>query len=151
MAKAEAPAVSRETPLGDIMVREVISVQLDDRASMVETLMKRHPIHHIPVVNGKVLQGLISQSDLYRNMLSGAYYDEDDTEQQSFLDNFTEIANIMTRDPFTLTPQDTLGRAVELMLEQRIGCLPLVNEKNELQGIITETDLMRLFHRFLHN
>lgn len=143
-AKAESSKVNRDTPLSEIMIRSVIALQIHDRASLVDTLMKNHPIHHLPVVEGNVLKGLVTQRDLYRNMLSAYYYDEE-KDQHSFLDNFTDIPSIMTKDPITLTPEDTLGQALHLVLEYRIGCIPVVNGKNELQGIITDSDLLRLF------
>jgi CBS-domain-containing membrane protein len=144
MVDLQAKNIGRDTPLSDIMIREVITIQIDDKSSVVDTLMKLNPIHHLPVLEGKVLRGLISQRDLYRNMLSGAFYDSE-VEQHSFLDNFTDIPSIMTRDPITLSPEQTLGEALHLVLEYRIGCLPLVNDRNEMQGIVTDSDLLRLF------
>ncbi len=144
MVDLQAKNIGRDTPLSDIMIREVITIQIDDKSSVVDTLMKLNPIHHLPVLEGKVLRGLISQRDLYRNMLSGAFFDSEE-EQHSFLDNFTDIPSIMTRDPITLSPEQTLGEALHLVLEYRIGCLPLVNDRNEMQGIVTDSDLLRLF------
>jgi CBS domain-containing protein len=134
---------SRATPLSEVMVREVISIQLDDKSSLVDTLMKHHPIHHLPVLEGRVLRGLIAQRDLYRSMLSALYY-EDERELHSFLDNFTDVASIMTPDPLTLGPADTLGDALELMLQRKIGCVPVVDEQNRLLGILTDSDLLRI-------
>ena len=130
------------------MVRDVITIQLGDRSSLVDTLMKHHPIHHLPVLEGRVLRGLIAQRDLYRNMLSALYY-EDERELHSFLDNFTDIASIMTPDPFTLRPEDTLGDAVALMRQHRIGCVPVVDERNQLVGILTDSDLLRILDEVL--
>ena len=150
MSEMEKKIIARDTPLSDIMIRDVIAIQIEDKSSVVDTLMKLNPIHHLPVLEGRVLRGLISQRDLYRNMLSTAYYDGEE-EQHSFLDNFTDIPSIMTRDPITLSPQQTLGEALHLVLEYRIGCLPIVNDRNELQGIVTDSDLLRLFRRNLLN
>ena len=55
----------------------------------------------------------------------------------------------MTADPITLQPEQSLGEALDLILEYRIGCIPLVNSRNQLQGIITDSDLMRLFWKSL--
>ena len=62
----------------------------------------------------------------------------------SFLDRFLTIESIMTADPITLGPEDTVGRAIDLMLEYRIGCIPVVDGMNELQGILTDFDLLRI-------
>jgi len=138
----------RGTPLSEIMVRDVISIQLRDPSSLVDTLMKHHPIHHLPVLEGDVLRGLIAQRDLYRNMLSALYY-EDERELHSFLDNFTDVVSIMTPDPLTLGPGDTLGDAVTLMLRHKIGCVPIVDDRHRLQGILTDSDLLRILDEVL--
>ena len=148
MAALKAGSISRETPLSQVMARNVIALQLHDRASMVDTLMKAHPIHHIPVMDGKVLKGLISQGDLFRNMLSPHFYDSE-KEQHSFLDSFLAIPSLMTEDPITLGPDNTLGEALDLVLEYRVGCIPIVDESNELLGILTTSDLLRLFRQVL--
>jgi len=149
MADNDGLVISLSTPLWKIMIRNVLTVQVNDPVSTVDRLMKDHPIHHVPVVDGEALQGVITQRDLYRNMLSVAYYEEDGEEQHSFLDNFTDIRGIMTQDPLTLSPDQTLGEALNLMLEYRIGCIPLVNDRNELEGIVTDSDVIRLFWKKL--
>jgi len=130
------------------MVRDVITIQLQDRSSLVDTLMKHHPIHHLPVLEGDVLRGLIAQRDLYRSMLSALYF-EGEPELHSFLDDFTDIASIMTPDPLTLEPTNTLDDALQLMLEHKIGCVPVVDDRNRLQGILTDSDLLRILNAVL--
>lgn len=148
MAEQEGLNISPDTPLREIMIRNVLTVQVDEPVSRVDELMKLHPIHHVPVLQGGILKGLISQRDLYRNMLSASYFDNDE-EQRSFLDDFTNIADIMTCDPMTLSPNQSLGEALHLMLEYRIGCIPLVSDRNELEGIVSDSDFMRLFWKKL--
>ena len=133
----------RSTPLEEVMARDLVTVQRDDRSSAVDLLMKHHPIHHVPVLQGETLCGLIAQRDLYRTMLSTLYY-EDERELHSFLDNFTDIASIMTPDPLTLRPSQTLGDALELMLQRKIGCVPIVDDRQRLLGIVTDSDLLRI-------
>lgn len=134
---------SRHTPLAEVMVRDVVTIGLHERPSLADTLMKHHPIHHLPVVEHGMLCGLISQRDLYRNTLSALYLDEE-RDLHSFLDNFTDVASLMTPDPLTLRPTDTLGAALELMGQRRVGCIPIVDEHNTLQGILTDSDLLRI-------
>ena len=50
----------------------------------------------------------------------------------------------MTKDVATASPATTLKQAGELMLQRRIGCLPVVNDKNVLVGIITTSDLLKV-------
>ena len=148
MVSLKAGKISRDTPLSQVMARNVITLQIDERTSQVDTLMKAYPIHHIPVMKGRVLKGLISQGDLFRNMLSTHFYDSE-KEQHSFLDNFLALTNLMTEDPITLGEENTLGEALDAMLEYRVGCIPIVDSSNELQGIVTTSDLLRMFKQVL--
>lgn len=143
------PPYSRHTPLSAVMARPVVTLQVHDRSSAVDLLMQHHAIHHLPVLEGDVLRGVISQRDLYRSMLSTVYYGQHEREQQDFLDRCTDISGIMTPDPLTLGPQDTLGDAVRLMRGRSIGCVPVVDGRNRLLGIVTESDLLRVLEEVL--
>ena len=52
------------------------------------------------------------------------------------------VAQVMTQDPITVTPQTPLSEAVKIIAEKRISGLPVVDEKGKLLGVISETDLM---------
>jgi CBS domain-containing protein len=54
------------------------------------------------------------------------------------------IAEIMTRQVRTVRPQDPARRALETLLKDRIGCVPVVTEDRQLVGIVTETSFLRL-------
>jgi len=140
--------VTGDTALREIMRTEVISVQVDTKASLVDILMQHHPIHHLPVLEGRVLRGIISQTDLYRNMLS-LFYIEDEAEQHEFLDNFLDVPSMMTPEPMTLAPEATVREALDLMVEQRVSAVPVVNPRNELVGIVTDHDMLCLMREAL--
>ena len=140
--------LSRATPVREIMNRSLITIQLQEKAGLADQLMRNYAVHHLPVLEGKVLRGILTQRDLYKNMLS-YFFIESDREQQDFLDEFLDIPSIMTEDPITLEPEQTLGEALDLMIANRIGSLPVVNERNELVGIVTEFDLLRALAELL--
>ncbi len=52
------------------------------------------------------------------------------------------VAQVMTQDPITVTPQTPLSEAIKIIAEKRISGLPVVDEKGKLLGVISETDLM---------
>ena len=142
MSETDRVRKFKDRTLAEVMAREVITLQIGERTSLADLLMKQHPIHHVPVLDGKILKGIISRSDLYRNMLS-CYFIETEEEQHEFLDRFLDISAVMTQDPIALSPEDTLGDALAVILDRRVGSVPVVNEQNELVGIITEYDLMQ--------
>ncbi len=94
-------------------------------------ILENSEMHHLPVVNssGEVV-GILARRDL---QLAARLYRESPIE----------ISEIM-RTPVQTTPSDdSLSSAAHLMMEQRIGCLPVLGENNQLEGILTETDLFR--------
>ena len=54
------------------------------------------------------------------------------------------VAEVMTTDPITVSPETPVWQVAETMLEQKIGGLPVVDDQNNLLGIITESDIFRL-------
>jgi CBS domain-containing protein len=61
-------------------------------------------------------------------------------EKRAFLTSI-KLHEIMTGDVITITPETSIQEAAEIMADERIGCLPVV-EDNRLMGMITETDLL---------
>ena len=147
----ESPPLSkvrRSTPVGEIMNKQVISLQLASPVSLADELMKLHAIHHLPVLEGKVLRGIVSQTDLYKNMLSYFLIDSE-REQREFLDRVLDLHTLMTVEPLTLEPERTVGEALELMTQYRVSSIPVVNGQNELLGIVTDFDMLRLLRETL--
>ncbi|MEA5536040.1 CBS domain-containing protein [Crocosphaera sp. XPORK-15E] len=52
------------------------------------------------------------------------------------------VADVMTPNPITVTPETPLSEAIKILAEKRISGLPVVNENGKLVGVISETDLM---------
>ena len=56
-----------------------------------------------------------------------------------------KVSEIMTTEPITLSPDDDLQEAVELMINEKIGGIPVVDETEGLVGIVTYVDALRCF------
>jgi CBS domain-containing protein len=100
-------------------------------------MFSNKPFHHLPVMLGKKLVGVISDRDLSSFI----------AKRPRALDS--EVAAVMTPDPKTVLPQASLAHAARLFVDHRIHCLPVVNEAGILLGIVTPTDLLRAFIRLL--
>ena len=126
----------------DWMTSEVSSVRRNDKLTIADDVMRLGRIRHMPVLDDHSddLVGIVSQRDLFRGALARALGYGQHAQQQVM--NSLVIKEIMSTDPVTTTPDTPLADAARLMLERKIGCLPVV-EEGRLIGILTESDLLR--------
>lgn len=107
-------------------------------------LMQRRLIRHLPVVEGERLIGIVTDWDI-RLSLPPSMGPLTVWEINTRLARLT-VGEVMTREVLTIAPDRPLEEAARVMLEHRIGALPVV-EQGRLLGILTETDLLRAFVR----
>jgi CBS domain-containing protein len=124
----------------DLMQSNVRTVRESDHLDVAEELMREEVIRHIPVVSGDRLVGIVTQRDLFRAGLSSALRFSPSTEQE-WLANVS-VKSIMTRRVLHAHPDADLASALKLMLRERVGCLPVV-EDGRLVGMLSETDCLR--------
>jgi CBS domain-containing protein len=124
----------------DIMETKLVTISVSERLSTVDDIMTLGRVRHIPVVSAGRLVGVLSQRDLLRASLS-ALSEHRDAERRAFL-SVVEIARVMSTPPIVVTPDVTIEEAAAIMATKRIGCLPVL-DRDELVGMITETDILR--------
>ncbi len=123
----------------EIMVKEVATLDVNDELSLANDIMRLGRIRHLPVVDGPRLAGIISERDLFRSSLAQALgYGAKDTRD---LMKKLRIKDVMVTGVSTVSPEDGVCHAVRLMVDRKIGCLPVV-EGERLVGLITETDIL---------
>lgn len=106
-------------------------------------LMKDKKIRRLPVVeHGHRLVGIISLSDVREAQPSSAT--SLSIWELNFLLSRLTVNEIMTHMVITVSPDDTLAKAANIMHKHKIGGLPVVDEDDKLVGIITESDLFRV-------
>ena len=135
MAKHEERRVRR------IMQPKPITVGVGDRLSVVEDIMTLGGVRHIPVVRGGELVGVLSDRDVLRASLSNLNGRSAD-ERRAFL-HAVEIAKVMSEPPVVIAPEESIVAAARLMVDRRIGCLPVVDREGVLIGLVTKTDLLQ--------
>jgi CBS domain-containing protein len=131
--------MKRNEPVSHIMTTAPLAVQKGQKLSSVRHLMSEHNIHHVPVVDGSTLVGMISSSDLLR--LSWGATDERSLD--TLLDHTMSLSEVMTARPVKIGSGQSVREAAELLAEGRFHALPVVGAQDELLGIVTTTDLIR--------
>lgn len=125
----------------DLMTEEVFTLSSKDDLTALYDLMDAEHIRHIPVIDEeKELVGLVTHRDLLRNALSPPA-DLPRNMQREILSR-SSVDRIMIQDIETIEPDAPIGEAAEIMLENKYGCLPVVEGKR-LVGILTEADFVR--------
>lgn len=127
----------------DYMSTSLITVSADESLRLAEDIMEMGHIRHLPVVDNGKLVGIVSQRDLFRSSLSNLL-----SHKKSDVDLFEESVNlqeIMSNEVITVSPDTPFKEAAALMLSHKFGCLPVVDEKSKLLGLITESDVLRCF------
>lgn len=120
----------------NFMTRDPITVSPSVAATEAVARIREHRIHQLPVVDDRQrLLGIITDRDL-RTALGPAGRSD------------ARVADVMTPDPITITPDALVEEAMSVLFVRRFGSLPVV-EEGRLVGIITKYDIIRAFHDLL--
>jgi CBS domain-containing protein len=125
----------------DIMETEVTTLGRNDSLQLAKDIMNLGRVRHFPVVDDGKVVGVVSQRDLYKASL-GSVMKYGEKAQRAFLEGIA-IKEVMSDPPITIAPHASVQEAARLMMEKKIGCLPVL-EGSKLVGIITETDMLKL-------
>ena len=124
------------------MKHDPVTVSPEDSFRHAMTLIRQKGIRHLPVVEAGQLVGIITDRDIRQTSPSPATSLE--IHELHYLLERVKIREIMTRKVYTVTPETPIEEAARLMLEHKIGGLPVL-QAGRLVGIITETDILRAF------
>lgn len=126
----------------DVMSREVHTVKRNDELAIADALMKQARVRHLPVLDedGEVC-AVVSQRDLFRGALLRALGYGSRAEDAMLRQ--VAVKEAMSTEIQTTAPDTPVADAARLMIERKIGCLPVI-ENGRLVGIVTETDFVRL-------
>ena len=110
--------------------------------SEARELMRRKVIRHLLVTEGERLVGIVTDRDIRLNLPSPAT--SLSVWEINYLLTKLTVGDVMTKAVITVEPERPIEEAARLILEHRIGALPVVSD-GRLEGILTETDLLRAF------
>lgn len=130
--------MKRNERISKIMTRDPIAVHTGQSVHDVQKLMIENRFHHVPVVSGKKLIGMISATDLAR----ATYEYADGGHSQAVLDGTRTIKDVMQGGLITIRESDTVKTAAETLAKDWFHSLPVVDDEDNLVGIVTTTDLL---------
>lgn len=133
-------------PIVECMTPYLITLGKYDSVAQAYEKMTANQIRRIPVLEREALIGIVTLSDIlqFKPVEVGRYLSF--KELSETLDNLI-VELIMTPDPIVVYQTDQVGYAAELMLENKVGGLPVLDSTKRLVGLVTESDIFRLLAR----
>ncbi len=122
------PANFQRITVAQTMSSPVQSVPAASSIVTASRLMQARQIRRLPVLDGKRLVGIVTQTDITRGLIA--------------LTPLTSISNIMTREVVTIEVEAMVSQAAHVMASKRVSCV-VATRHGELAGILTEKDLIR--------
>lgn len=134
--------------VAELMTSKVFTVEPHDLIDRVFFLIHYEKIRHLPVVEKGKLVGIVSDRDLYKALgpKSNSNVLEANKDHTQLHVVSQKVAHIMHRGVYTVTPETMASEAAAMMVEHRIGALPVV-DKDKLVGILSATDILRVFSK----
>jgi CBS domain-containing protein len=126
----------------DIMTTGPITVPLDMPVLDARQLMVKHRIRHLLVTDGRRLMGIVTDRDIRLNLPSPAT--SLSVWEVNYLLARLTVESVMTGSVIIVEPERDAIEAARIMLEHKIGALPVV-DAGAMVGIVTETDVLRAF------
>jgi CBS domain-containing protein len=122
------------------MSRPVKTLERNDKLTTADRTMVTDRIRHLPVLDdtGRLV-GIVSQRDLFFGALVRALGFGSASRDRTFAT--IPVKEVMTENVVTTSPDTSIEAAAQLMVDRRIGCLPVV-EDEALVGILSESDVV---------
>lgn len=127
--------------LDKIMSHPVATVELDDTLKTVKDILDHAKFNHLLVTDGDKLVGVISDRDIYRQLTPTFGTPLETYKDQLLLHR--PVHTFMTRKPVTLRKNANMFDAIDIFLSKKISCIPIVDNENHIEGIVTQKDMLR--------
>jgi acetoin utilization protein AcuB len=126
----------------EIMSRDPFSVQVTESVEKVMAALRDADVRHLPVLEGHALVGIVSDRDLRAYALPALATLDDPQRTRDLL--ATPISDVMSSDVVSVNPETDVGEVIDLMIEHKIGAIPVVDSTtSKLVGIVSYIDALR--------
>ena len=130
--------------IGELVTTDVLCVRDNQQLSDVTALFRENQIHHVPVLKGKKPVGIISTQDIFKLI-----FDVDSTDDRmldTLLNHNYKITDVMTSKLVILDEGSTIKDVAKLLIDSSYHSVLVVDNKGDLTGIVTTTDLIKYLH-----
>ena len=131
----------KNDPVSHVMTKDVVTLDLSDPISKARRLFEESGIHHLPVVSGEELVGLLTWTDFLR-ISFGEFGNQDARSLDAMLDHTYQLQDVMISSLVTMPTTGTVRDAAQTLSTQGFHSVPVVDGK-KLAGLVTSTDLIR--------
>jgi CBS domain-containing membrane protein len=138
----DAHAEEDRVKVREIMTTPVTTLEPNDNLAFAEELMTVERVRHLPVVDGDVLVGILSHRDIAAASIP--LMNDPSTEQDIAAKRNVRVDEVMHHEVETIGPDDEAVKAADILLTQKVGSLPVVDERHHLMGILTEADFVAM-------
>ncbi|NHH88566.1 CBS domain-containing protein [Pseudoalteromonas sp. MB47] len=129
--------------VSDLMTPDPFAISAQNTLHDAHNLMKEKNVRHIPVINEHGgLVGMLTQKIMIAQVMNiMANYNASALERK---EKQTKVVDIMATDFTSISPEQPLHEVAKFFVENRHGCMPVVDKDNNLVGILTSSDFVRL-------
>jgi acetoin utilization protein AcuB len=127
--------------VAEIMTTKVICASMDDTLDGIRKVLQMNHCHHIPIVEGNRLVGIVSDRDVLKDLSPEADMEGADNHALNTLKK--KAHQIMSRKVITISPEDSVEEAAVAMLEKKFSCMPVLERSGAVIGIVTKTDILK--------
>lgn len=128
-----------------LMTHPVDVVKMDDSLAHVKNIFELRSFHHLAVVENGKLVGVVSDRDLLKALSPNLGSPSETAKDLMCLNK--RVHQIMTRDLITIDVDHGMFHAIRLFNRHNISCLPVVNDKGKLIGMLTWRDILRFIEK----
>jgi len=132
----------RHMKVRDLMSSDLVTLTEEETLAHAERCMNSGRIRHLPVMRDGKLVGLVTHRDLLAASFS-IFAEVDGAEQRRIFSRIS-VRELMHRSVRTVGPDMPVAEAARILLDNKYGCLPVVDPDGTLLGLITAADFLRL-------
>lgn len=131
--------------VSEFMSTRLVTVEMDDRLSVVKEILENLKIHHLLVIESQKVFGVISDRDLYKALSPNIGTMTETLKDVATLNK--RVYQIMSRQPIVLTANATIDEVIAVFSAQAISCIPIVDDAMKPIGIVTIRNILNILNK----